>query len=138
MFATHYHELIELENCLSDVKNYSVAIRERGKEIVFLRRIVAGGSDKSYGIHVAQLAGLPKSVLSRAEALVEFYSKDEQNSCNIEAPTKQPTGKNAAAAPDMFTNMAIQELLEYDVPSMTPLEALNTLYKIQEKFKSLR
>ena len=137
LFATHYHELIELENCLSDVKNYSVAIRERGKEIVFLRRIVAGGSDKSYGVHVAQLAGLPKSVLSRAEALVEFYSKDEQNSCNIEVPAKQTMDKNPAA-PDMFTNMAIEELLEYDVPSMTPLEALNTLYKIQEKFKSLR
>lgn len=137
LFATHYHELIELENCLSDVKNYSVAIRERGKEIVFLRRIVAGGSDKSYGIHVAQLAGLPKSVLNRAEALVEFYSKDEQNACNIEAAAKPIEHKNSSA-PDMFTNMAIAELLEYDVPSMTPLEALNTLYKIQEKFKSLR
>ena len=138
LFATHYHELIELENCFEDIKNYSVAIRERGKEIVFLRRIIAGGSDKSYGIHVAQLAGLPRSVLNRAEDLVEFYSKDVNNACNIEQAIKQPVDSKKQPPVDMFTNMAIQELLEYDVPSMTPLEALNTLYKIQEKFKSLR
>lgn len=138
LFATHYHELIELENCFEDIKNYSVAIRERGKEIVFLRRIVAGGSDKSYGIHVAQLAGLPRSVLNRAEDLVEFYSKDVNNACNIEQAIKPAVDSKKQPPVDMFTNMAIQELLEYDVPSMTPLEALNTLYKIQEKFKSLR
>lgn len=138
LFATHYHELIELENCFEDIKNYSVAIRERGKEIVFLRRIIAGGSDKSYGIHVAQLAGLPRSVLNRAEDLVEFYSKDVNNACNIEQAIKQPVDSKKQPPVDMFTNMAIQELLEYDVPSMTPLEALNNLYKIQEKFKSLR
>lgn len=138
LFATHYHELIELENCFEDIKNYSVAIRERGKEIVFLRRIVAGGSDKSYGIHVAQLAGLPRSVLNRAEDLVEFYSKDVNNACNIEQTIKPAVDSKKQPPVDMFTNMAIQELLEYDVPSMTPLEALNTLYKIQEKFKSLR
>lgn len=137
LFATHYHELIELENCLHEVKNYSVAIRERGRNIVFLRRIVAGGSDKSYGIHVAQLAGLPKPVLERAEALVELYSGDNVG-CQT-APAEPKIGSKQNVAPvDMFTQALIGEFLDYDIPSMTPIEALNTLNELQSKFKKLR
>ena len=73
LFATHYHQLIELENVLPEVKNYSVAVKERGMEVIFLRRIIPGGTDRSYGIHVAQLAGLPKKVISRAEEILQEY-----------------------------------------------------------------
>ena len=135
LFATHYHELIELEACLENVKNFSVAIRERGREIVFLRRIVKGGSDKSYGVHVAQLAGLPKIVLDRATALVDFYAKDN-NVCQI--PQKQKNNLKSEQQPeagDLFSNSFLQEVLDLDLPSMTPLEALNYLHKLQAELK---
>lgn len=135
LFATHYHELIELEACLENVKNFSVAIRERGREIVFLRRIVKGGSDKSYGVHVAQLAGLPKIVLDRATALVDFYAKDN-NVC--QRPQKQKNNLKSEQQPeagDLFSNSFLQEVLDLDLPSMTPLEALNYLHKLQAELK---
>ena len=78
VIATHYHQLIELENTMEGVKNYSVAVKERGNDIVFLRRIVRGGSDKSYGVHVARLAGLPKKVLERANEFLQEYDGGEQ------------------------------------------------------------
>lgn len=135
LFATHYHELIELETCLTEVKNFSVAIRERGREIVFLRRIVRGGSDKSYGVHVAQLAGLPSSVLLRATALVDFYAKDN----NICQPEKTPSVAKKSvdnhSTGDLFNDVFLQEVLELDLPSITPLEALNFLYKFQAELK---
>ena len=134
LFATHYHELIELENCLPNTKNFNVAIRERGKEIVFLRRIVQGASDKSYGVHVAQLAGLPKTVLTRAEELVELYSENNVGCSTPTVPVPNTSNNNV----DMFTNAVIEELLACDIPSMTPLESMNTLYILQDKFKKLR
>ena len=76
LFATHYHELIELEQLEPGIKNYSVAVKEKGKDVVFLRRIVPGGTDKSYGIHVAKLAGLPGKVVERAEKLLEEYTQN--------------------------------------------------------------
>lgn len=137
LFATHYHELIELENCLPDTKNYTVAIRERGKEIVFLRRIVVGASDKSYGVHVAQLAGLPKIVINRAQELVEIYSEDT-GCCTNNHVTTSNVSQNEVIPIDMFTNTIIQELLDCDIPSMTPIEAMNTLNILQDKLKKLR
>lgn len=132
LFATHYHQLIELEELMPGVKNYSVAVKERGNEVVFLRRIIPGGTDRSYGIHVAQLAGLPKKVITRAEECLAEYDnsyaeprlpvqKVEENSCNC-----QDT---------LFTNVLTQKLLELDVMSLTPIEAMNVLYKLQAEAK---
>lgn len=128
LFATHYHQLIALENVLSGVKNYSVAVKERGKDIIFLRRIVPGGTDRSYGVHVARLAGLPKKVLERSEELLKEYDNDNGH-------VQQPA---AAAAPDnmmgsLFGSSIANELLKLDVMSMTPIEAMSTLYKLQDE-----
>lgn len=128
LFATHYHQLIALENVLSGVKNYSVAVKERGKDIIFLRRIVPGGTDRSYGVHVARLAGLPKKVLERSEELLKEYDNDNGR-------VQQPA---AAAAPDnmmgsLFGSSIANELLKLDVMSMTPIEAMSALYKLQDE-----
>lgn len=128
LFATHYHQLIALENVLSGVKNYSVAVKERGKDIIFLRRIVPGGTDRSYGVHVARLAGLPKKVLERSEELLKEYDNDNGH-------VQQPA---AAAVPDnmmgsLFGSSIANELLKLDVMSMTPIEAMSALYKLQDE-----
>lgn len=128
LFATHYHQLIALENVLSGVKNYSVAVKERGKDIIFLRRIVPGGTDRSYGVHVARLAGLPKKVLERSEELLKEYDNDNGR-------VQQPA---AATAPDnmmgsLFGSSIANELLKLDVMSMTPIEAMSALYKLQDE-----
>lgn len=127
LFATHYHQLIAMEQELSGVKNYSVAVKERGKDIVFLRRIVPGGTDRSYGVHVARLAGLPKKVLDRAEECLQEYDSD--NSRPVAAPAEQQ--------PDMmgslFSSSLAEQLLKLDVMSMTPIEAMNTLYKLHDE-----
>lgn len=129
LFATHYHQLIALENVLSGVKNYSVAVKERGKDIIFLRRIVPGGTDRSYGVHVARLAGLPKKVLERSEELLKEYDNDNGH-------VQQPA---AAAAPQdnmmgsLFGSSIANELLQLDVMSMTPIEAMSALYKLQDE-----
>ena len=128
LFATHYHQLIALENVLSGVKNYSVAVKERGKDIIFLRRIVPGGTDRSYGVHVARLAGLPKKVLERSEELLKEYDNDNGR-------IQQPAD---AAAPDnmmgsLFGRSIANELLKLDVMSMTPIEAMSALYKLQDE-----
>ena len=128
LFATHYHQPIALENVLSGVKNYSVAVKERGKDIIFLRRIVPGGTDRSYGVHVARLAGLPKKVLERSEELLKEYDNDNGH-------VQQPA---AAAAPDnmmgsLFGSSIANELLKLDVMSMTPIEAMSALYKLQDE-----
>ena len=135
LFATHYHQLIELENVLPEVKNYSVAVKERGKEVIFLRRIIRGGTDRSYGIHVAQLAGLPKKVISRAEEILQEYDGFDKNEhCAEQANANtQPEKKNVQAS--LFTQSLCQSLISMDVMTLTPLEALNALYKLQEEAK---
>ena len=135
LFATHYHQLIELENVLPEVKNYSVAVKERGKEVIFLRRIIRGGTDRSYGIHVAQLAGLPKKVISRAEEILQEYDGFDKNAhCAEQANANtQPEKKNVQAS--LFTQSLCQSLISMDVMTLTPLEALNALYKLQEEAK---
>ena len=125
LFATHYHQLIALEQELSGVKNYSVAVKERGKDIVFLRRIVPGGTDRSYGVHVARLAGLPKKVLDRAEEFLEEYDSERPQAAP--APAAEPD----AFMGSLFTSAITEQLLSIDVMSMTPIEAMNMLYKLQ-------
>ena len=129
LFATHYHQLIELENIMEGVKNYSVAVKERGNDIVFLRRIVRGGSDKSYGVHVARLAGLPKKVLERANEFLKEYDSEGTKQAQ---PAQQQDGGMMGS---LFGNALQQRLANMDVMSMTPIEAMNTLYKLQEEAK---
>ncbi len=130
LFATHYHELTDLEDTARKIKNYSVAVKERGNDVVFLRRIVPGGADKSYGIHVAQLAGLPKKIIERAQ---EILAELEQGGRHVRAAAVEAaaTSTAAAAQPTLFASSLADELAAIDVMTLTPLEALNILYKLQ-------
>jgi DNA mismatch repair protein MutS len=132
LFATHYHELTELEEYNQRIKNYSVAVKERGNDVVFLRRIVPGGADKSYGIHVAQLAGLPKKVVERAQ---EILADLEQCHLHLQAAGKEAaaTQTPAAAPVSLFASSLTDDLLALDIMTLTPLEALNILYKLQSQ-----
>ena len=127
LFATHYHQLIAMEQELSGVKNYSVAAKERGKDIIFLRRIVPGGTDRSYGVHVARLAGLPKKVVDRAEEFLQEYDSERQQA----APVAAAQRNELLGMGSLFTSAITEQLLSIDVMSMTPIEAMNMLYKLQ-------
>ena len=127
LFATHYHQLIAMEQELSGVKNYSVAVKERGKDIIFLRRIVPGGTDRSYGVHVARLAGLPKKVVDRAEEFLQEYDSERQQA----APVAAAQSNESLGMGSLFTSAITEQLLSIDVMSMTPIEAMNMLYKLQ-------
>lgn len=132
LVATHYHELTELAEHSKTIKNYCVAVKERGSEVVFLRRIIPGGADKSYGIHVAQLAGLPKKAVERAqELLLELEEKQPHYS----ATTGKSTVVEETAPLSLFTSSLSNELLALDVMTITPLEALNILYNLQKQAK---
>ncbi len=134
LFATHYHELIDLENEYDVVKNYTVAVKEKGKDVLFLRRIVRGGADRSYGIHVAKLAGLPKKVLDRAaEVLAQLESDAPQEKRTIAPP--MVAAESAPLMGDLFQDSVLERLRRLDIMTMTPLEALNTLYSLQEEVK---
>lgn len=136
LFATHYHELMDLEECLSGLKNYSVAVKERGKEVLFLRRIIPGGADKSYGIHVAQLAGLPKNLLKRAGELLEEYSSSSSIDCVCtQSDTKEAVDNKCNQQNTLFTSSITTELVNMDIATMTPLEALNKMFELQRQAK---
>jgi len=131
LFATHYHQLIALEDELSGVKNYSVAVKERGNDIVFLRRIIAGGTDRSYGVHVARLAGLPKKVLDRANEILQEYDRCESGLYPVkQAPAVEEAPQMMGS---LFSSGLADQILKLDVMSMTPIEAMNALYKLQEE-----
>ncbi len=139
LFATHYHELTELALCLEGIKNLNVAVKEWGDEIIFLRRIEEGPADKSYGIQVARLAGLPDDVITRAKEVLSNLEKAELN--ELGAPKIAYTADSPAEKPrggqlDLFTTQAdpvIKELLGLDIMSMSPIEALNKLYEMRRK-----
>jgi DNA mismatch repair protein MutS len=132
LFATHYHELTDLARTHPGVRNYNVAVRERGEEILFLRKIVEGGADRSYGIHVARLAGLPQSVLARAtEVLARLESgasEENADSTGLDAPPP-PTPDPTLPAPHPI----LEEVRQMDLFGMTPLEAMNKLAEIKER-----
>ncbi|MBI5714932.1 MAG: DNA mismatch repair protein MutS [Chloroflexi bacterium] len=130
LFATHYHELTELAKLLPNVRNYNVAVTEDAAAgtVVFLHRIVPGGADRSYGIHVAQMAGLPKTVINRAQ---EILANLESSSGDV-VKTEPSTANQIALFPE--TNPLTDELKSLDVSSMTPLEALNKLFEWQKRF----
>ncbi|MDO8687818.1 MAG: DNA mismatch repair protein MutS, partial [Dehalococcoidales bacterium] len=131
LFATHYHELVELAGVLPRVKNFNVAVTEERGEVIFLRKIVPGGVDKSYGIHVAQLAGLPKSVVQRAHQVLDDLEGDSQK----KAPSKGLRRQEPAQQISFFGQESplLAELEKLDINSLTPLEALTKLYELQKK-----
>jgi DNA mismatch repair protein MutS len=133
LFATHYHELVELASYLPRVKNFNVAVSEEGGKVVFLRKIIPGGADKSYGIHVAQLAGLPRPVLSRAQdILTELESRSEEGR---RKGARRPHRELPAEQLSLFAAKPaiLEELQKLDISSMTPLEAITKLYELQQK-----
>ncbi len=130
VFATHYHEMVSLAAYLPRVKNFNVAVIEEAGKVIFLHRIVPGGVDKSYGIHVAQLAGLPKAVLHRAR---EVLSELESDGAQAKPPKKKPK-ETSAQIPLFGTKSELEKALEeIDINSLTPLEALNKLYELKKK-----
>ena len=134
LFATHYHELIELEEKQEGIKNYSIAVKEKGEDIIFLRKIIRGGTDESYGIHVARLAGVPKDVTSRANQIL--HSIERKNILNGKKMEKE-NKKQVEGQFDMFNYKLAeiaQELDKINLNELTPIDALNTLVKMKEKF----
>ena len=147
LFATHYHELTELEGKLQGVRNYCVAVKEKGDSVVFLRKIVQGGADKSYGIQVARLAGVPEVVLQRAKELV-----DQLTDADITAAVKDLTADSGKRRKtirydamemqqmSLFdtrdNDKIIQEIRDLEIASLTPLEALNILDHLQSEVRN--
>ena len=133
LFATHYHELTELASTLPGVRNFSVAVTEEGGDVVFLHRIVPGGADRSYGVHVARLAGLPPGVVNRAWEVLSTLESPAAN------PGKRKTRKASAGQASQQLSFfpagpsLSDEVRDLDIPNMTPLEALNKLYELQEQ-----
>ena len=138
LFATHYHELTALEEKLEGVKNYSIAVKEKGEDIIFLRKIISGGTDESYGIHVAKLAGVPKVVTTRANEILRSIERKnvlagKNNKKEDKASKKQVEGQF-----DMY-NFKLAEIAheidKINLNELTPIDALNTLVKIKEKMR---
>lgn len=137
LFATHYHELVELASFLPRVKNFNVAVTEEEGKVIFLRKVVPGGADRSYGIHVAQLAGLPASVVHRAQEVLAGLegSQPRQKQPKAVRPKKQLTEQLP-----LFGDKSplIQEISQLDVDSMSPLEAITRLYELKRKAKEAK
>ena len=143
LFATHYHELTELEGKLSGVNNYCIAVQEKGDNIIFLRKIIKGSADKSYGIQVAKLAGVPEAVIERAKAIAEELERSDiaANTGNIARALEQEEEPVQLSLFDTMGIMPVEvkespvekELKEMDLGNMTPIQALNTLYELQQK-----
>jgi len=131
LFATHYHEMVELAGYLPRVKNFSVAVREEGGEVIFLYKIVPGGVDRSYGIHVAQLAGLPRSVVHRAREVLEDLEGDSRTAKPLSKKRRQETAQQLTFLDQK--SPFLEELEKLDLDAMTPLEALNKLYEIKKR-----
>lgn len=154
LFATHYHELTELEGKIENVNNYCIAVKEKGDDIIFLRKIVKGGADKSYGIQVAKLAGVPEIVTNRAKEIVEELVEADVTTRIKDIASKglEPARKSGSkgkpkhyddvdlAQMSLFDTVKdddiLQELRDLDVSNMTPIDALNTLYQFQNKLKN--
>ncbi len=148
LFATHYHELTELEGKLHNVNNYCIAVKEKGEDIVFLRKIVPGGADKSYGIQVAKLAGVPDSVIARAKEISKELSAHDITEITGNLLPEGSRQKKKAEKLDevdlaqmsLFDTVKnddiIQELSELDLGNLTPIDALNKLYQLQNKVKN--
>lgn len=151
LFATHYHELTELEGTLDGVNNYCIAVKENGDDIVFLRKIIKGGADKSYGIQVAKLAGVPDTVIERAKELVADlsdadislkardiaqYSKKQEKLVDSYKKVDDLEVKQMSLFDTVNNDDIIEDIKTLDISNMTPIDALNTLYKLQGRVKN--
>ena len=150
LFATHYHELTELEGKINNVNNYCIAVKEKGDDIVFLRKIVKGGADKSYGIQVAKLAGVPDIVINRAKEIVEELADEDITSRVSEIAPREAEAKKKTKSKkydevdiaqfSLFDTVkdddVLEELKAIDVGNLTPIDALNTIYRLQNKLKN--
>ena len=149
LFATHYHELTELEGKMDNVNNYCIAVKENGDDIVFLRKIIKGGADKSYGIQVAKLAGVPDMVIDRAKEIVaeltdnditdkvQAIAKENKNDRKIKVKHYDDVDTNQMSLFDTVTDEEVlRRLQEIDITTLTPMDALNTLYKLQSDLKN--
>jgi DNA mismatch repair protein MutS len=141
LFATHYHELTELESILNGVKNYNISVKEWNDNIIFLRKIERGSADQSYGIQVAQLAGIPKRVIKRAKQILQNLEENEISPQGLIAKVKKQT-KNKSPQLDFLDYMMklsdekdeiLEEIRNIDINSLTPIEALKILADLQEK-----
>lgn len=149
LFATHYHELTELEGKMDNVNNYCIAVKENGDDIVFLRKIIKGGADKSYGIQVAKLAGVPDMVIDRAKEIVaeltdnditdkvQAIAKENKNDKKVKVKHYDDVDTNQMSLFDTVTDEEVlRRLQEIDITTLTPMDALNTLYKLQSDLKN--
>lgn len=148
LFATHYHELTELEGKMNNVNNYCIAVKEKGDDIIFLRKIIKGGADRSYGIQVAKLAGVPDMVIDRAKEIAEQLSDNDITEKVQSIPVDTKSDKKKPKYYDdvdlgqmtLFDTVKdediVNELKEIDISNLTPLDALNTLYRLQNKLKN--
>ena len=133
LFATHYHELTVMENLLDGVKNYNIAVKKRGDDITFLRRIIPGGADDSYGIEVAKLAGLPDWIIKRAKEILKELTSgktdDKETFANI-SPRNNEDDMQLNLL-DTASNAVTDKLKSVDVNTLTPIEAMNLLYELK-------
>ena len=133
LFATHYHELLELEEKVEGIKNFHVAVKEKGEDVIFLRQILEGGTDESYGIHVAKLAGVPSNVVSRANKILKSLEKG-----GVKIKEEKEDKKQVAGQFDLFNikyEDITHELDKINLNELTPIDALNTLAKLKEMLK---
>lgn len=136
LFATHYHELIELENLLPGVKNYNIAVKKRGDDITFLRRIVRGGTDDSFGIEVAKLAGVPEWIIERAKVILkEIESENLVSAVKITSEEMVPKAFAHEENIDGRQKEVIDKLKNIDVNTLTPIEAMGTLFELVNLLK---
>jgi len=146
LFATHYHELTELALTLDRIKNYHVSVKEWKDDIIFLRKIVSGPSDQSYGIHVAKLAGIPRSVVDRAKEILFNLEKQELDDSGLPRLAYQSSKKRDKSQLLLFKEDRKQELLKdiedeierCDISDLKPLDALNFLSRLKEKIKNIK
>ena len=137
LFATHYHEMTELEDKLEGVKNYSIAVKKRGDDITFLRKIIRGGADDSYGIEVAALAGVPAEVIKRAKEILKKVENDDMpTAVRKSAPVEDDLDGQLDFGGGIARQIA-EELKTLDVTTYTPIEAMNKLYELSKRAQSI-
>ena len=132
LFATHYHELTALDRELPGVKNFNIAVKKRGGDMIFLRKIVPGGADRSYGVEVAKLAGLPEAVIAKAKG----YLKELEESGARAVPKAEAAAADQISLADVGADQVRKTLLSTDLNSLTPIEAMNLLFELQRKARS--
>ena len=134
LFATHYHELTVMEQLLDGVKNYNIAVKKRGDDITFLRRIVKGGADESYGIEVAKLAGLPEWIIKRAKQVLKDLDDNKTKSTALSKPSKEKADKDDLQIPILSSssNAVTEKLNSIDLNTLTPIEAMNVLFELKK------